>query len=227
MAAISPGCGRDRATADELGLRLAPAGADRQVGRADAALGARDEEALDAPVLERVKGDRAEAPAGAQALPGERQRGVELAELVVDGDPQGLEDALGGMAAGEARRGGDGAGDDVDERDRRVDRRALALADDRAGDRPGVALLAEVAEDRLEMALLGLVDELVGGALEARIHPHVQRRVVGVGEAALPGVDLHRGHAEIHQHGVGLQALVAQLREALDERRADEARRAA
>ena len=63
-------------------------------------------------------------PPIAQAPPGERERGVELAELVVDGDPQRLEDALGRMAAGEARRRRHGARDDVDERDRRVDRRA-------------------------------------------------------------------------------------------------------
>ncbi len=40
------------------------------------------------------------------------------------------------------------------------------------------------------------------------VHPHVERRVVGVGEAALPGVDLHRGHAEVEDDSVRPHALV-------------------
>ena len=56
------------------------------------------EEVLHAAVLERVEGDPGEHAALAQQAPGERQRAVELAELVVDRDPQRLEGALGGMA---------------------------------------------------------------------------------------------------------------------------------
>ena len=44
------------------------------------------------------------------------------------------------------------------------------------------------------------------------VHAHVQRRVVGVGEAALARVDLHRGHAEVEVDQVGAQALGGQLR---------------
>ena len=160
----------------------------------------------------------------AQHRPCERQRGIELAELVVDGDPQSLEDALGGMPAREARGRRDRLRDDVDELDRRGDRLAGALAGDRAGDLAGVALFAEVAEDRLEVARLGLVDELVRAALEVGVHAHVQGRVVGVGEPARPRVDLHRRHAEVQQDDVRFDALVAQLLETRDERRADEAR---
>src|SRR5439155_27169587 len=105
----------DRAAEDRLGLGCAPARANRQVGRADAAAGALGEEALDAPVLERVEGDGGEAAAGAQELPRERQRGVELLELGVDRDPDGLEGALGRVAAAEARGRRDRGGDGVDE----------------------------------------------------------------------------------------------------------------
>ena len=48
----------------------------------------------------------AEPAARAQHLPGRGQRAVERAELVVHGDADRLEDALGGMAAAEAARGG-------------------------------------------------------------------------------------------------------------------------
>ena len=51
-----------------------------------------------------------------------------------------------------------------------------------------------------------------GGQLCVGIHPHVERRVVGVGEAALPGVDLHRGHPEVHVDHVGRDAFAAQAR---------------
>ena len=55
------------------------------------------------------------------------------------------------------------------------------------------------------------------------VHPHVQRRVVGVGEAALAGVDLHRAHAEVHVDEVGAHALVEQLLQPGREVGADEA----
>ena len=61
--------GHDRAAVHELGLGRVAAHADGQVGRADAAAGALGEEALDAPVLERVEGERGEAAADLQRRP--------------------------------------------------------------------------------------------------------------------------------------------------------------
>src|ERR671917_232553 len=69
-----------------LGLRRAPAAADRKIGRADAAAGAVGEEALHAPVLERVERDRREPATDAEQVPRERQCLLELAELVVHRD---------------------------------------------------------------------------------------------------------------------------------------------
>ena len=43
-----------------------------------------------------------------------------------------------------------------------------------------------------------------------RVHAHVERRVVGVGEPALARVDLHRGHAEVEVDHVRAHALVEQ-----------------
>ncbi len=70
------------------------------------------------------------------------------------------------------------------------------------------------------------VDDLAGGELEVGVHPHVQRRVVGVGEAALARVDLHRGHAEVEVDQVGAHVLGGQLGEAGGEVGAQEARAA-
>ena len=90
--AISAACGsRPQAHTGRSGGQMQPAGA----------LG---QEALDAPILERVKRDPGEHAALAQQLPGQRKRAVELPELVVDGDPQRLEGALGGMAAARSAR---------------------------------------------------------------------------------------------------------------------------
>ncbi len=69
------------------------------------------------------------------------------------------------------------------------------------------------------MLTISAASQILGG-----VHAHVQRRVVGVGEAPLPGVDLHRRHAEVHVDQVRPHALLAQQRQAFDEVCVDEAR---
>src|SRR5436305_636476 len=123
-------------------VRRASADAERQLGRADATPRAVGEEPLDAPVLERVERDRAEPAPLVQYRPGERQRPLDLVELVVDRDAQGLEGALGRVASREARRCGHGPLDHLDELLRGVQVARFASADDRAGDGVGEALLA-------------------------------------------------------------------------------------
>ena len=157
------GRGRDGAAEDALGLGRAPAAADGQVGRADAAARAVGEEALDAAVLERVEGDRGQPALGAQELPRQRQRGVELLELAVDRDADRLEGALGRVAAAEARGRGDRRGDGVDELEGGGERAELAAADDLARDPLGVALLAVLAQRARDLAALPRVDDLGGG----------------------------------------------------------------
>src|SRR3712207_63982 len=46
-----------------------------------------------------------------------------------------------------------------------------------------------------------------------RIHPHVERRVDGVREAALRAVDLHARDAEVEEDRVGLDAVLGELAE--------------
>ena len=111
------------------------------------------QEALDDPVLERVEADHGEPAAGPQHLERVGQRGLERAELVVDGDPQRLEDALGGMAVAEAGRRRDRGLDRLDELAGALERLLAPAAPDRARDLPRVALLAVVAEDPRQLAL--------------------------------------------------------------------------
>ena len=116
--------------------------------------------------------------------------------------------------------------DRVHQLHRRLDRRLRAPAHDHPGDRARVALLAEVAQRVRQAALVPLGDDLAGAQLLLGVHPHVQRRLEGVGEAALARVHLHRGHAEVEVGDVGLQPLFGELLERLGVARADEAHRA-
>ncbi len=84
--------------------------------------------------------------------------------------------------------------------------RSRATLDDLAGVAAGQLLLAVLLEDpaQLELAVLG--DYLGGGDAAGGVHPHVERGVLGVGEAALGEVELHRGDAEVEQdagHSIG------------------------
>ena len=184
----------DAAPGDQLGLGLEAAAADRELGRADAAAGAVGEEALDPAVLERVERDRGEAAAGREHLPGLGQRRVDRVELAVDGDPDRLEGALGGVAAAEPRR-------------RRQPGRTASTSSAvvSSGRRATISRAIERAwrsspKLRRISAIRASGHSLTTSLRRAprrRVHPHVERRVERVGEAALPGVDLHRGDAEV------------------------------
>ena len=97
-------------------------------------------------------------------------------------------------------------------------------AHDLAGDPLGVALLAVLADHARDAAAVPRVDQLGGGQLLVGVHAHVERRVVGVREAALARVDLHRRHAEVEVDHVGFQALLGEIAQAVLEVGADEAR---
>ena len=135
--------------------------------------------------------DRADPSAVAERGPRERQRAIELVELVVDGDAQRLEGALGGMAGREAGGRRNRGADRIHQLERRPDRCPVASADDRPRDRAGMALLTEVAQRLRQAALVPLGDHLARAQGLGGIHAHIQRRVVGVGETACACVDLH------------------------------------
>ena len=135
-----------------------PADADGEVGRADAAALALAHELLGLAVLERVETDDREAAAGAEHLEGGGERVLELAQLVVDGNSQRLEDPLGRMPVAEARRRGNRGPDDLDELAGPLDRPPAALASDRLRDLTRVPLLAVALEDLREVVVAGVGD---------------------------------------------------------------------
>jgi hypothetical protein len=83
---------------------------------------------------------------------------------------------------------------------------------------------AVLAKQAGQAALVPGLDDLAGGELLVGVHAHVQRRVVGVGEAALARVHLHRGDAQVEVGEIRPHALLDEQLEAVGEGGADEAR---
>ena len=118
------------------------------------------------------------------------------------------------MPLAEAGRRRNRAADQVDELAGALERLLAAAADDRAGDRPREALLAVAAEDRRASSRSDAsLTSSRRGEVGRRVHPHVERRVDRVGEAALGPVELHRRDAEVEQDRVRLHVVRGQLAE--------------
>ena len=83
----------------------------------------------------------------------------------------------------------------------------LALPDHGGGDLAREPLLAVLAEHPGQLLGRVGVEDVGGGRAGGAVHAHVERRVLGVGEAALADVELHRGDAEVEEDGVhGVEA---------------------
>ena len=128
---------------------------------------------------------------------------LEDAELVIDLDADGLEDALRRVAVRRlAHRLRHGLADDVNELARPLNGLLHALLDDELRDAAAPALLAVVVEDAVELLLAVRVDDIVRRELRLRVHAHVERRVVHVRETALRRVNLMRRDTEVEDDTV-------------------------
>ena len=105
------------------------------------------DEPLDDAVFERVEGDDRQPATGRQHVDRACQGRFQRRQLVVRGDAQRLERARGGMRVAAAAPT-QGAGDDLRQPRRRLDRRPFPLVDDGAGDAPAAWFLA-VAPDEV------------------------------------------------------------------------------
>ncbi len=196
------GRGLLRAAGDQAQGRLVALGHDRQVGR-HGRPGACGERLLDQPVLERVVAHHHDPAADADRVDRRRDRPAQHPELVVDLDPQRLERALGRVPSGTTGRGRDRVADQLDQPGRPVERLPLARARTTARAIWRANFSSPQVRSSRARSALGVVVEHVGrGRAGAVVHPHVQRGVLGVGEAALAHVELHRGDAEVEQHAV-------------------------
>ena len=121
-------------------------------------------------------------------------------QLGVDLDAQRLEGALAGVATAAS---GDAAGTDrlssSTSRAEVVNGSASRSRTTAAGDLAGEPLLAVVAQDPLEVGGGVGVEDLGGGDAGGLVHPHVERRVLAVGEAPVGLVELEGGDAEVEE----------------------------
>jgi hypothetical protein len=131
-------------------------------------------ESLHYAVFERVERDHDEAPAGGEALKPHCESSLEIVELIVDSDAQGLEDARRRMNARRAAHGRrDTLLNDSYKLCRRLDGMLATLAHDILSDARRPALLPVVTEDLRQLALVKSVDKIRSRQLLRRIKTHI------------------------------------------------------
>ena len=147
-------------------------------------------------VLARVVREHRDPATGRRQVDGTVDGGGQDLQLAVHLDADGLERALGRMAAATTGRRRNGLPDDAGQLGRRLDR---ARRDDGGGDADGEALVAVLLEHPHQFELAVAVHDIGGRPLLGRVHPHVDGTVVAIGEPALTLVELRRGNAEIEE----------------------------
>jgi hypothetical protein len=171
---------------------------DRQPdGRAAARAGG--EHRLGDPVLEGVVGEHGDPSADGEGVDGGGEGTLPYAQFVVDRDTQRLEGPLARVPAGALRSGGDGGGEQLDELGRCGDGADGSLGEDRAGDPRGESLLAVVTQDPRQLRGIRSGQQIGRALSAALIHPHVERPVEAVGEAAPAVVELQRRDPEVEE----------------------------
>ena len=222
--ARSPPRRLQRAARRELRLRLVAAPADRELGRADAAARAVGEEPLHPAVLERVE---ARSPPSRPPLDEQRPGGGSARSSDSSSPLTAIRIAWKVRFAGWPRpkRYAGGTAARIASTSSQVvssgRRRTISAAIERAwrsSPSSRIAAASRVAGHSLTTS--SALRRLRG------VHPHVERRVVGVGEAALGGVELERGDPEVHEDDVGAHAARREALERVGEVGADEARSA-
>ncbi len=127
---------------------------------------------------------------------GALEPGGQHLELVVDTDPQGLENPLGRVPGTLACDSGERGLDDLDEPGSRLDR---TVRHDALGEAAGEPPFAVLDEQLGQLANAEAVHDFSSCGAELGVHPHVERTVEPVGEAPLRPVQLRRAHAEIEE----------------------------
>ena len=136
------------------------------------------------------------------AVDGRRDGTVQDVQFLVDLDPERLEGALRGVASGLGGTGGHHRTDLFDEFPGSGEGLLGASRHNPVGDAAGKLFFSPFPDDPDEVLFAVVVDDVGGGLAAARVHPHIQRRVEGVGEAALPFVQLKGRDAKVHEHTV-------------------------
>ena len=198
-----------RPTRDDAQTRAVPADAGGEVGRTDAIARFPGHELLRGTVFERVERDDREPATGNEHTHRGLEAACQIAELVVHGHPEGLEDAR--RRVGPAWPAGLHSRDEAAEFVRGRERTTGAPAHDRSSEAGGLGLLAEIGEDPPEVALVPGVHDVARRELEPRFR-WIGAHVEGAGrmEAEATGLvgELDRREAEVEEDAVDADEVV-------------------
>src|SRR6266511_3310355 len=198
------GVGAERPLREHAPQRAPAARAHGLPRRADAGAAPIAEGVLDDAILARVISDHRDAAAGDERGAQRRQRELELFELLVDHDPERLEQARevgrpGACTPHLANR--------VHEIVARREGRAAPAPHDHPAELPRARLVGELPE-RLREALRGPgVEDVGGGHAPPRRHAHVERRRRTKGKPAGVRIELVGRDAQVQQDAVGAERL--------------------
>lgn len=153
---------------------------------------------FDDAVFKGVEGDDSKAAARGKGLEGLGEDGVDVFEFVVNRDAEGLEGAGGGVSFDAGMLAG-GFFDNRGELGGGVDG---AMVKDGLGDVAGAAFFPVLVDSIGQGGFVPGVDDVCGGEGVVWIEAHVEGAIVGEGEAAVGGVKLDGGSAEVEEDAV-------------------------
>ena len=149
-----------------------------------------------------MEGDHSQTAALVQLGNGIAHDLLHRAQLVVDGDADGLEGTLGRMLLFPQGCGGHGGADHVHQLQGGFDGLQLPLPADGGGDLGRVALLAVVVKDPLQLLVGPGVHHIVGRQRIFVVHAHIQGCICHIGEASGTVIQLGGGNTQIQQDAV-------------------------
>jgi hypothetical protein len=163
------------------------------------------EAVLDSAIFEGVKGDDSQTSAWSQELHGLAQRGVELLELVIDRDADGLEAA--GRWVRPAVVIAAGLGDTLGQGTCAVPRPSLK---DGSGDASSPRFFAVVPEHPRELVFVHFIQPAARVELLVGVHSHIEGSISLKGEAALCLVQLGGGDTEVENDSLEWGAICSE-----------------
>ena len=158
------------------------------------------DETLDDAVFQRMEADHCQPPTHFQAGQCTLQAGLQVGQLAVDVDANGLEAARGRvdvvLAAPYHRT------QQVSQVGGTRERLVATARHDGLGDTPAQALFAIGPQHVGDLCLIGARQPLRRAFATVRVHAHVQRAVLAEAETTLGHIQLRRRHAQVQQHAI-------------------------
>jgi hypothetical protein len=152
-----------------------------------------------------VIGQHSDPAADIKTIESSREHRGQGLHLTVNGNPQGLEGTLGGMAVALATHcGRNSFGNNLDEPPRSLDGLAVTFGNDGANNAVSELFLTVLAKHTHQGTRIRLIEDLGSSTTTGLVHPHVQRGINRVREPALNLVNLERGQPKVKQYGVDI-----------------------